>query len=90
MTAVRRAWRWVRLHPNVIAYLGFAALNLAAFRALDAERDARERDRCVTAVETRIEQEAMWTRILERAGADQPTIDILHDGYDDLPEPAGC
>ena len=85
-----RLWRWVRLHPNVIAYLGFAALNLAAFRALDAERDAREHDRCRTAVETRVEQEVMWTKILERAGADEPTIGILRDGYDDLPEPAGC
>jgi hypothetical protein len=80
----------VRLHPNVVAYLIFAGLNLAAFRALDAERDDRERDRCRTAIETRVEQEVMWTKILERAGADEPTIGILHDGYDGLPEPAGC
>jgi hypothetical protein len=87
---VSRLWLWVRHHPIVVFVVVFSGLNAAGWQALEAERAARERDRCDTAVDTRTEQEAMWVGILDELGADAATIDALHDGYANLPTPAGC
>jgi len=101
---VSRAWHWVRLHPIVVFVVIFSTLAFLGFRDtreqneklkdvvadLEAERVQRQKDQCTFTFSSRAEAEAMWTDILARAGADQATIEILHDGYDDLPEPAGC
>lgn len=95
---------WLRAHPNVLLLAFFSTLAFLGFRDtreqneqlqkvvadLEAERVQRQEDQCEFTVKTRAEAEAMWDRILVRAGADQTTIDILHDGYAELPEPEGC
>lgn len=40
---MRRAWWWLRNHPNVITAVLLVATNVAGWRAFEAER----RDRCV-------------------------------------------
>lgn len=57
---------------------------------LEAERQDREQATCEGTLEARAEQRDMWVRVLQRAGVDEPTIDILRDGYADLPTPASC
>jgi len=102
--AVTRLWRWVRLHPIVLFVVFFSALAFLGFRDtreqndklkevvadLEAERVARQVESCEGALATRVEQEAMWTRILTNAGVDEQSLTILHDGYDNLPSPASC
>ena len=99
-----RLWRWVRLHPIVLFVVFFSALAFLGFRDtreqndklkevvadLEAERVARQVESCEGALATRVEQEAMWTRILTNAGVDEQSLTILHDGYDNLPSPASC
>lgn len=81
---------WVRTHPTVVSIglvVGFA---LGGIQAVRAEVDARKAADCTQALEFRTEQRDMWMRVLRRAGVDEPTIDILRDGYADLPTPASC
>lgn len=57
----------------------------------DHHDDQAEKDRaCGSALATRVEQRDMWVEVLREAGVSEPTIDILRDGYANLPVPPSC
>lgn len=81
---------------TIVCFLMLAAGQVVGYRALDSEREARERDDCRRAQLIRDEQEQGLVDVVLRLGGDPENprvvsaIEIVHDVYGDLPAPTGC
>lgn len=60
------------------------------WHTVEEEREDRLRLACRTGTESIDQERDMWIGVLRDAGVDEPTIDILRRGYDNLPTPAAC
>lgn len=80
----------LRRHGAKIGYLILAAGMIFIWHTVDEERDARIEHACRTERVSIAEERTMWVNVLREAGVDEPTIDILRRGYDNLPAPAAC
>lgn len=80
----------LRGHGAKIGYLIMAAGMIFIWYTVDAERNDRIDHACQTERVSVAEERTMWINVLREAGVDEPTIDILRRGYDNLPAPAAC
>ncbi len=99
-----RARLWLRTHPLVLAVLFFSGLAWLGFTDVqnqndklrnvvaqqEADRIERRREACEATLKRDEQEEAMWTEILRRVEAEPQVTEVLHEGYDALPQPTTC
>lgn len=85
-----RVRSFLRRRGALVGFLILAAGNVVGWHELQQERKDRIEYTCATNLRTRAETRTMWIMILQEAGVEDDTIDILRRGYANLPTPADC